>query len=242
MDLFISNTPEALSQLAVKNFLGLMQVKERPLVCVASGDTPAGLYKLIVDKTGKKEIEIAGWNFIGLDEWAGMNENDEGSCRYHLNKQLFAPCRIQPERISFLNGKATDTEKECLEAESFIAANGGIDVAILGLGLNGHVGMNEPGTSPHSSTHFTALDPLTAATGQKYFKQKQHLSGGLTLGLGTLMKAKNIMLLVTGAHKATIIKKVIEEGISEQIPASLLRGHPALHIYLDAAAAKLLQQ
>jgi glucosamine-6-phosphate isomerase len=240
MKLFIRETFEDLSRQAATDLTELMQTRKDPLVCVASGDSPAGLYKNLADKINKSELDISNWYFVGLDEWVGMNGSDEGSCRFHLNNQLFGPWQVANNKISFFDGRAKDLKKECTDAETFILQQGGIDVAILGLGLNGHVGMNEPGTSPSSRTHVTALDLITQQTGQKYFKEQQQLKEGITLGLATLMEAKYILLLVSGSHKAAIVKKILEGDISEDVPASLLRNHPGLRVYLDAEAAKLL--
>ncbi|MDP9230497.1 MAG: glucosamine-6-phosphate deaminase [Bacteroidota bacterium] len=241
MQVFITDTYKALSEQAANDVVQLMRSRNNPLLCAASGDTPAGLYKEIVDKVNKNELDISDWSFAGLDEWVGMNENDEGSCRFNLNDQLFRPLKIAANKISFFDGKANDLHKECEDVESFILQKGGIDVAILGLGMNGHIGMNEPGTSPALRSHVTALDPITQKVGQKYFKEKQQLTAGITLGLATLMESSYIILLVSGSHKAEIVKKILEEEISEQLPGSLLRNHPSLKIYLDAEAARLIR-
>jgi galactosamine-6-phosphate isomerase len=170
-----------------------------------------------------------------------MDGNDEGSCRFHLNNQLFNPLRVAPERICFFNGRTKDADKECNDIEQFILLHEGIDLAILGLGMNGHIGMNEPGTSATLRSHVTELDTITKNTAQKYFKEQRQLTKGITLGLTTLAEAQNIFLLVSGAHKAAIVKKMLEDEISEQVPGSLLRNHPGLSIYLDAEAAKFIQ-
>ncbi|MDP4262749.1 MAG: glucosamine-6-phosphate deaminase [Bacteroidota bacterium] len=241
MEIFIADTYPDLSKQAANDLVQLMRSRKHPLLCTASGDTPAGLYKNIVDKVAKKELDISGWFFVGLDEWTGMNGDDEGSCRFHLNNQLFRPLQVADNKIFFFDGRAKDLHKECEDAENFIVQQGGIDVAILGLGMNGHIGMNEPGTSQSLRSHVTALDPITQQTGQKYFKKQQQLTGGITLGLATLLDAKHIILLVSGSHKAGIVKKILDEKISEQVPGSLLRQHPGLKIYLDADAAKEIQ-
>lgn len=229
-----------LSRQASDDVIELMNLKKDPLICVASGDSPIGLYKNLVNQVSDNKLDISGWSFVGLDEWIGLNGSDEGSCRFHLNNQLFDPLQINENKLYFFDGRKTDLEKECHDAENFIAQHGGIHVAILGLGLNGHLGMNEPETSALSRTHITNLDPTTAETGQKYFKEKQELKEGITLGLGTLMESENIFLLANGIKKAGIVKKMLEGEISEEIPASLLRKHPNVRIYLDAEAASLL--
>jgi galactosamine-6-phosphate isomerase len=238
MKIFVADTYEELSKQAAEDAITLMSSIKQPLICPASGDTPAGLYKYI---TTKKESAISAWSFVGLDEWVGMDGNDEGSCRFHLNNQLFDPLHISPGKICFFNGRADDLIKECDDIEKFIRQHGAIDLAILGLGMNGHIGMNEPGTSPALRSHVTELDPITKNTAQKYFKEQRELTKGITLGLSTLMEAKHIFLLITGAHKATIVKRILEEEVSAQLPGSLLRSHPGLSIYLDAGAAKLIQ-
>ena len=241
MEVFVHETYEALSGEASNEVLRIMKSTDNPLLCVASGDTPAGLYKALVQKINNRQLEISSWSFVGLDEWMGMNGNDEGSCRYYVDLQLFRPLAIQESQISFFDGRSPDPQAECKKAEQFIRQKKGIDVAILGLGMNGHIGMNEPGTSPISRSHIARLEPVTQQVGQKYFSKEQQLSEGLTLGLGTLLEAKHIILLANGSHKADIVRRVMEDEISENVPASLLRQHPSLSIYLDTTAASLLQ-
>ena len=241
MQIFISDTYEELSKQAAADVISLMQSSANKLLCIASGDTPAGLYKEIVTKVNNRELNIDDWHFVGLDEWAGMNGSDEGSCRYHLDKQFFDPLKIKEEKICFFDGRAADLEAECQRTETFISQHGGIDVAILGLGTNGHIGMNEPGTSPHLHSHISEIAAETQKVGQKYFNSPRSLTHGITLGLANITEARHVVLLVSGAHKAGIVKKILEEEISEQLPASLLRQHPGLKIYLDAAAAQFIQ-
>lgn len=238
MKVQIFDTYDDLSEKAARDFIRLLESIEEPLVCVASGDSPSGLYKILVQKINDKQVDISNWNFVGLDEWMGMNGADDGSCRFHLNRQLFNRLPVKKERICFFDGRTTDPEEECHRIENFIQQHGGIDVAIVGLGMNGHIGMNEPGTSSTIRSHLTEIDPLTQQVGQKYFSKAKELSQGLTLGIQTLVEAKQIILIVNGAHKASIVQKILEEENSEQLPATLLRDHPALTIYLDKPAAQ----
>lgn len=241
MNIFIADTYAELSAKAADDLIQLMKTNDHPVVCTASGDSPAGMYKLLVEKFERKELDVSSWLILGLDEWVGLNGTTEGSCRYHLNNQLFNPLQLTNEQIVFFDGKAADLQKECEAVETFIQQQGGIDVAILGLGLNGHIGMNEPGTSAVSRSHVITLDPITQKTGQKYFKERQELTHGITLGIASLMDAKHIMLLVSGTKKAAIVKELLEEEISEKIPGTLLRNHPGLTVYLDKEAAAFLQ-
>jgi glucosamine-6-phosphate isomerase len=241
MKVIVCSSYADMSLQAAEDLIGCMGSRKNPLLCAASGDSPSGLYKNLVAKLGRKELKISDWSFLGLDEWVGLNGSDEGSCRYHLNRELFFPLHVPEDDLFFFDGRKKDLNLECRQAESFILRHGGIDATILGLGLNGHVGMNEPGTPVSSRTHVTALDPITTQTGQKYFTEARSLSEGITLGLGTILDSRNIFLLVSGTKKASIVKTVLEGDISEKVPASLLRRHPGLRIYLDNEAAGLLK-
>lgn len=240
MQVIICNTYEDLSQQAAADIIGCMGSRSNPLLCPASGDSPAGVYRNLLARVAQKQLDVSGWSFLGLDEWVGLNGSDEGSCRYHLDRELFGPLQVPKEKLFFFDGRKADLESECRQAESFIASHDGIDATILGLGLNGHIGMNEPGTSVSTRCHVSTLDPLTAQVGQKYFKEARQLSEGITLGISTILDSKNIFLLVSGAKKASIVKTVLEGEISEKVPATLLRKHPGLRIYLDVEAASLL--
>ena len=171
------------------------------MLCTASGDSPAGLYKELIRQVNEKKIDVSGWYFVSLDEWLGLNGDDEGSCRFHLNNQLFNPLQVAENNIGFFDGRAKDPEMECERIENFITGHGGIDIAIVGLGMNGHVGMNEPGTSPSLFAHIADIDTITQKVGQKYFKKEQQLTHGLTLGISSLMEARYVMLIVSGHKK-----------------------------------------
>lgn len=241
MKVFITDTYELISKKAADTISEILQSIADPLICVASGDSPKGLYKEWELQHDKKIIDVHNWSFLGLDEWIGLSENDEGSCRYMLNKDLFHPLHIREEKICCFDGNTTNTEAECNRIENFIHQHKAIDVAILGLGMNGHVGLNEPGTSPQLYSHVSNIHPVTNKTGQKYFSKPQQLTQGITLGIATLMEAKHLFLIVSGQKKAAILKQAIEGEVTEQVPASLLRNHPQLFIYTDKEAASMLK-
>jgi len=237
MKIFVGDSYTNMSRQVANDVINIMQSRKGSLICTASGDSPAGLYKEIAERVSSKQLDTSDWFFVGLDEWIPMNGNDEGSCRYHLDKQLFHPLKTGEEKICFFDGRADDLGAECERTENFIEHHGGMDVAILGVGMNGHVGMNEPGTSIRTRSHIADLAPTTQQVGQKYFTKEQKLTKGITLGLSTLMEARNIILVISGKHKAAIARQVLEEPVSESLPATLLRNHPALRVYLDRDAA-----
>ncbi|MEO6188696.1 MAG: glucosamine-6-phosphate deaminase [Ginsengibacter sp.] len=242
MKITIENTYEEISREAVKDLLQILQRVENPLLCTASGDSPRGLYKELIKQVKENDIDISAWTFLSLDEWLGMNEEDEGSCRFHLNNDLFNPLNVDESKIIFFDGRAADPMKECSRIEKFIEDFGGIDLAIVGLGMNGHVGMNEPGTSSSSRIHIAEIDSTTQTVGQKYFKSNQQLTHGLTLGVYSILEARTIMLIVSGTKKASIVREVLEMEISEARPASFLHNHENFFVYLDSAAASQLKQ
>ena len=242
MKIFIENDYELMSQKAGDEVMKIIAPLKNPLLCPATGDSPKGLYKEIVGRINKKKTDISGWYFVGLDEWLGMNGNDEGSCRYHLDNDLLKPLCIDEENISFFDGKAEDIQNEIRETGIFIKKHGGIDIAIVGLGMNGHVGMNEPGTDPSLHSHTSEIDKITQQVGQKYFKQNREISRGITLGIADIMEARCVILLASGNKKAAIVRRILEGEISEQFPASLLRRHKNFSVYLDEEAASGLSK
>lgn len=241
MRVIIEKDYASMSEKAADKVMEILGSIEKPLLCPATGDSPKGLYKEMVARITKNNIDISNWNFIGLDEWAGTNGKDEGSCRFHLDNDLLTPLKVPESSISFFDGRSPNLENETSKANDFIKKNGGIDLVILGLGLNGHIGMNEPGTDPSLPAHVAEIDPVTQQSGQKYFKNPRELAAGITLGIKEIMEAHHVILLVSGSKKAEIVREVLEGEISKQLPASFLRNHPNCTVYLDEEAASLLK-
>lgn len=234
----MSDNYELMSKRVADDLVDIMQSSPFPLLCPASGDSPKGVYKEIIGLVKRNELDISKWKYVGLDEWVGMNGADEGSCRYHLNNDLFSPLGITEDKICFYDGRANDLKAECEKTDQYIKDCIGIEVAIVGLGMNGHVGMNEPGVDPNLHSHIIDLDEVTKTVGQKYFTTGQTLSKGITLGIASLMDARYVFLVVSGKKKAGIVKQALYGEISNEVPASLLRSHPGLRVYLDKDAAE----
>lgn len=240
MQIEILDSYESLSKKAADDVIQSLRSLKHPLFCVASGESPAGLYKELSGYHHQGMLDISHWYFLGLDEWMGLGKGDEGSCRNMLDRHLFRPLEVKEEQICFFDGKTIDPAGECQRVEEFIQRHGPIEVAVLGLGMNGHIGLNEPGTPSFLRSHVSEIDKMTEQVGQKYFTRPQPLARGITLGLATLMEAKRLILIVNGARKAAIVQQVLEEEATESLPATLLRDHPDFTIYLDNAAASLL--
>lgn len=241
MEIIIAESYQALSELAADKVIATLQECIDPLFCAASGDSPLGLYKELVKRKQSGKTNTSNWSFLGLDEWLGMNKNDEGSCGYFVSNQLILPLGPKPGDICFFDGRTREPDKECARVEDYIKRKGGIDIAVVGLGMNGHIGLNEPGTSPQLRSHVSLLDPQTAQVGQKYFNNPTPLTHGITLGLATLMDARKLILIVCGSKKADLVQKVVEGAETTNIPATLFQRHPSFTIILDKDAAGLLK-
>lgn len=237
MNIAIEQNYQKLSDKITNEVLDIVKQKPEAVLCFPSGDTPLGLFNNLVSLQRNKKIDLSGCSFVGLDEWVGMDENDEGSCKYTLYRKLFIPCGIEKEKIHFFDAKAADLRLECERIDSIISALGGIDLMILGIGMNGHLGLNEPGTDAKLLSHVVSLDMVTRHVGQKYFHDPVRLESGITLGLGHIMQSRRVIAMVSGNHKSTIVKEVAEGEISNRVPASLLRNHPNASLCLDREAA-----
>jgi glucosamine-6-phosphate deaminase len=225
---------QILSQAAANLIVEVLKSKPTAVICIASGDTPKGVCECLA----KEDASLfAKCTFVGLDEWVGMDENDEGSCKYFVYQNLFNPLQIPANRIQYFDAKAQDLATECDKINQFIASVGGLDVMLVGVGMNGHIALNEPGTSFDSYAHVSDLEEVTKTVGQKYFSQNIILTQGITLGLKHLQESKLPILIANGQRKASVIKRAITEPITEQFPASIMQKLPYGLVMLDADAA-----
>jgi glucosamine-6-phosphate isomerase len=229
-----------MSQNVAQIMIDYVKKKPEAIICIASGDTPLGLCKMLVDAQNKKEIDFKEVTFVGLDEWVGMGSMDEGSCQYFLRTELFKPLKIRPKQIIQFDAKAADIERECDRINNYIANKGGLDIMVVGVGLNGHIGLNEPGTSFDTFAHVSHLADSTITVGQKYFNRPTPLSKGITLGLKHLSNSILPILIASGEKKSQIIKQSLQCEISENIPASIFQTIDQSLVFLDEDAAKLL--
>ena len=242
MTILVEKDYHLMSAKAAEDIMKVLHTLKNPLICPATGDSPKGLYHEMIKQINDRKTSISHWNFVGLDEWVGMNGKDEGSCRFHLDNDLLNPLNVKQNNICFFDGRSSDLQEEITKTNDFIKTNGGIDLAIAGLGLNGHIGMNEPGTDPSLHAHISEIDTITQQVGQKYFSKHQDISRGITLGIKDIMEAQQVILLISGFKKAEIARAILEDEISTQLPGSFLRNHPNCTVYLDEAAVSLLKK
>lgn len=237
MTIYTLSNYEILSQATANLIIDVLKQKPEALICIASGDTPLGVCKFLA-KADKKLFEKC--TFVGLDEWVGMDENDEGSCKYGVYQHLFIPLNIPAERLKFFDAKAQDLASECQKINEFIASRGGLDVMLVGVGMNGHIALNEPNTPFDIYAHVSDLEEITKSVGQKYFTKETVLTQGITLGLGHLQEAKLPILIANSLKKSSVIKIALTGQITEQFPASIFQKIEKSIIMLDLKAAKEL--
>lgn len=232
-------TYDALSDHTARHIAALLRQKPDALLCLASGDTPIGTFRRLTELARSGEADLTRCTFVGLDEWVGFGPADEGSCGYYLYRDLFTPLRIRPEQICYFDAKAVNLPAECLRIDAEIAARGGLDLMLVGIGLNGHIALNEPGTPFTRYAHVSELAETTKQVGQKYFAKPTLLDRGITLGLQHLTEASEVILLASGSGKAAIIHEALTGPVTEELPASIIQMHPNAHVWLDANAGDL---
>jgi glucosamine-6-phosphate isomerase len=226
---------EALSEATANLIIEVLKKKPDALICIASGDTPLGVCKFLA-KSDKNLFEKC--TFVGLDEWVGMDENDEGSCKYGIYQNLLIPLNFPSERIKYFDAKAQDLDSECQKINEFIASRGGLDVMLVGVGMNGHIALNEPNTPFDIYAHVSDLEEVTKSVGQKYFTKETILTQGITLGLAHLQEAKLPILIVNGQRKAPVVNAALTGEITEKFPASIFQKIERSIVLLDLEAAQ----
>lgn len=210
------------------------------LICFAAGHTQFGTFRELVDMQGRGEVDLSSVYYVQLDEWIGLAPNDEGACFQMLTDNFFKSANISPERIYAFDGLSDDLESQCRMMENRINQHGGIGFALLGVGLNGHIGFNEP-NAPNTAGCFTiALDDTTKTVSSKYFGKSLSVQMGITIGWKTLLESSEILLQASGETKAAVIKEAVQGEITVNLPASLLQNHKNTTVILDNCAASML--
>lgn len=242
MRIIVEDTYEILSSKIAEDIVLSVKSKPNSLICIAGGNTPQKVFEYLIksEKTGK--VNFSQCFFVSLDEWVGLDINTIGSCVETLYSSFFNHISTSSKQIKFFNGKATDLRLEIKEMKEFISSHKAIDIILLGIGMNGHVGFNEPNVDPNQDFIVVPLDPITKEVSVKYFDKVVEVNDGISLGMNTILASNNIMLMANGIHKADIIKESIEGIISNKIPATLLRNNKNLSVYLDILASSKLSQ
>ena len=211
-------------------------VKENPncVLGLATGSSPLGVYKNMIEAYKNNEVSFKNVKTFNLDEYVGLDGTHEQSYRYFMNHNLFDHIDIDKENTHVPSGTNLETPEEY---DTLIEQAGGIDLQILGIGSDGHIAFNEPGTPFDSLTHVAELAESTIVDNSRFFNSIEEVpTKAVTMGLASIMKAKKIVLIATGENKAQAIQGLLEGLITEKLPCSILRNHPDVIVYLDRAA------
>ncbi|MDO4749550.1 MAG: glucosamine-6-phosphate deaminase [Eubacteriales bacterium] len=236
----IVDTTEAISALAAKRYVRLLRSRPNAVLGFATGSTPLGLYAELVRLCDAGEISFRDAMSFNLDEYVGLDGSHEQSYRWFMDHYLFEKIDIDRARTHVPSG--LDTDSATAEAyDQAIISTGGIDLQLLGIGNNGHIGFNEPGTPFGSRTHMVELTDSTRQANRRFFKSLDEVpTHAVTMGIRTVMNARSIILMALGTAKADIIRKTVQGEVTEEVPASILQLHPSVEVYLDYQAASLL--
>lgn len=211
------------------------QIESKPdsILGLATGSTPLGLYKELAERN----LDFSKITAFNLDEYYPIQKTDDQSYAYFMKENLFKHINIRPEHCFIPNGAAKDADAECKRYDELLEAYGGVDLQILGLGENGHIGFNEPDEELVAGTHKTSLTQSTIQANARFFESADQVpTAALTMGMKTIFSAKKIIVLVTGKKKHDIVHRLFEKGITTDNPASLLQLHPDVTVLVDTAA------
>jgi len=247
MHIIVKENHQAMSLEAARAVASLLRRKPGAVLGLATGSTPLALYKELIRFHCEEQLDFSQSTTFNLDEYLGLAGSHPGSFQHYMKKNLLDHIRVPQGRIHMLSGlfSPEDTDaisRHCEEYEQAIAAAGAIDLQILGIGANGHIGFNEPGSSLGSRTRLVALQKKTRLDNASFFgndpdKVPRH---AITMGIGTILETKSLLLLASGQSKAEIVKKALEGPLTAMVPASALQLHRHAVIILDLEAASLL--
>jgi len=218
-----------------------LQAAPRLVLGLATGATPAAVYKKLVERHRTGGLSFAGAVAFGVDEYVGLPPSDRRSYAHYLSEHLYAHVDIDPANTFLPDGMAADADAEARRYERLIAAKGGIGLLLLGIGLNGHIGFNEPPGDFTSRTHVATLAPVSRQAHTQYFGGESAVpEAAITMGIATILSARRIVLLATGKFKAEPVRRALLEPVSPDCPASALRSHGNTIFVLDAGAASAI--
>lgn len=212
-------------------------MKPNCVLGLATGSTPIGTYDQLVEWYNKGDLDFSEVTTVNLDEYKGLPRTNDQSYYYFMHQHLFDRVNIDPERTSVPNGMEPDAEKECGRYEELIRSLGGVDLQLLGLGHNGHIGFNEPGEAFEKETHCVDLTESTIEANKRFFASADDVpKQAYTMGIKTIMQAKKILIVVNGENKADIVERAFFGPVTPEVPASILQLHNDVTLVGDEAA------
>lgn len=218
-------------------------MKPNCVLGLATGSTPIGTYQQLIEWYKKGDLDFSDVTTVNLDEYKGLPRTNDQSYYYFMHQNLFDQVNINPENTHLPNGMEPNSEKECARYESLIHSLGGVDLQLLGLGHNGHIGFNEPGEAFEKETHCVDLQERTIEANKRFFASADDVpKQAYTMGIKTIMQAKKILVIVSGEDKADIVAKAFFGPVTPAVPASILQMHNDVTLVGDEAALSKIPQ
>lgn len=237
MRVIVCENYEEMSEKAAKLVAGQVTLKPDSVLGLATGSTPIGMYDKLVEMYESGELDFSAVTSFNLDEYYPIEKSNRQSYYYFMNEHLFSRININQYNTNIPNGETDNPEEECERYEKAIQSSGGIDLQILGIGKNGHIGFNEPDACLNSFTHLTDLTENTIKANSRFFTEDEVIpTKALTMGISTILKAKKIILLANGASKNRVVSELLNDRINTSIPATMLKTHPDVVLICDRDA------
>ncbi|WP_432626598.1 glucosamine-6-phosphate deaminase [Brotaphodocola sp.] len=241
MVIYRAKNYQDLSRKAANIISAQIIMKPDCVVGLATGSSPVGTYRQLIEWYKKGDLDFSRVTTINLDEYKGLGPDNEQSYRYFMNANLFDHVNIDKAHTFVPDGLEPDPEKACADYNEVIRSHGGIDLQLLGLGRNGHIGFNEPGAAFEKETHCVDLAESTIEANKRFFASEEEVPRqAYTMGIKNIMQAKKILLIASGEEKAEALKKALYGPITPAVPASILQLHNDVTVIADEAALKLL--
>ncbi len=241
MNILIYESEEQIGIAAGNYMCGQVLQKPNSVLGLATGSTPLKPYSQMIELYKKGVVDFSKVTTFNLDEYVNLDVNDKNSYHSFMHENLFDHINIPEENINFLDGNAEDPEEECRRYEEKIKAAGGIDIQLLGIGSNGHIAFNEPADCFQRWSHVVTLKESTVKDNSRFFKSIDEVpTQAVTMGIGSIMQAKKILIIAIGENKAKAIKQLIDGNVTPMCPASVLQFHTDVTLMLDKAAASLI--
>lgn len=237
MRVIVCDNYNEMSKAGAKLIASQLVLNPTSVLGLATGSTPVGMYQELINMNKAGEIDFSGVTTFNLDEYYPISRENRQSYYYFMREKLFSHININPDNTNIPNGETDNPDKECLDYEKKIKASGGIDIQVLGIGRNGHIGFNEPDAALNSHTHLTALTENTLNANSRFFEDGEVMpTEALTMGIATILSAKKIILLASGASKSRVVGELLNNKINTSIPATMLKTHPDVVLICDKDA------
>ncbi|MBD5149994.1 MAG: glucosamine-6-phosphate deaminase [Oscillibacter sp.] len=243
MKIYMTEDYQTMSRKAANILSAQIILKPNSVLGLATGSTPVGMYKQLVTWYEKGDLDFAEIKTVNLDEYVGLEPTHEQSYRYFMEEHLFSRVNINPANTNVPDGLAADPQAECKWYNQVIRQMGGIDIQVLGMGRNGHIGFNEPGDAFELETHVVDLTESTIEANARFFASRDDVPRqAMSMGIKSIMMAKKILLMVSGEDKADAVKRAFVGPVTPQVPASILQLHPYVTLVGDKAALSKLME